>query len=79
MEPQVSVQRKREQSFLKLKTDLKAGYHLQPLSQCMTVRLTSQMLSAIDADRDLKSRSEVLNDKIKAAFSILFSAAKGAN
>ena len=64
---------------MKLKTNLKAGYLLQPLSQCMTVRLTPKMLSVIDADRKHKSRSEVLNDNIKAAFSVLFNAAKGGN
>ena len=62
---------------MKLKTDLTLESH--SLSQCVTLRLTSQMLSAIDADREHKSRSEVLNDNIKAAFSILFSAAKGGN
>ena len=61
---------------MKLKTNLNVNPFISPLSQCVTVRLTSQMLSAIDADRDLKSRSEVLNDKIKAAFSILFDTAK---
>ena len=45
----------------------------------MTVRLTPKMLSVIDADRKHKSRSEVLNDNIKAAFSVLFNAAKGGN